>query len=333
MTDFLLNYGMFLAKLSTVVFLILLIVLGIFFLYMRAKAGGDEHLEVKNINQKYEQMQLMLKSAILPKKDFKKTIKEVKAKHKSGEKKEEDKESKSRIFVLDFDGDIRASDVASLREEITAVLTVAEKTDQVFVRLESGGGTVHGYGLGASQLRRITDRGIKLTVAVDKVAASGGYMMACVAEQIIAAPFAIIGSIGVLFQIPNFHRFLKKHDIDFEQVTAGKYKRTLTLFGENTDEDRERIKEELEEAHMLFKDFVKTNREQVDIEKIATGEHWFGKKALELGLVDRLQTSDDYLAEIAKDADIYEVNYVRKKPFIEKLLNPAAKLFDVDSLK
>ena len=331
MTDFLLNYGMFLAKLGTVVVLILILIFAVVFLYMRAKAGGDEHLEVKNINQKYEQMQLMLKSAILPKKEFKKTIKEVKAKHKSEDKQDKDETERPRVFVLDFDGDIRASDVASLREEITALLTIANESDQVFIRLESGGGAVHGYGLAASQLKRITDKSISLTVAVDKVAASGGYMMACVANQIIAAPFAILGSIGVLAQLPNFNRFLKKHDIDFEQITAGKYKRTLTMFGENREEDREKLREELEEAHVLFKEFVKDNREQVDIEKIATGEHWFGKQALDLGLVDKLQTSDDFLVEAAANADIYQVSYVRKKPFIEKLLNPVAKILDADS--
>jgi len=331
MTDFLLNYGMFLAKLGTVVVLVLILIFAIVILYMRARGGGDEHLEVKNINQKYEQMQLMLKSAILPKKEFKKTVKEVKAKHKSEDKQDKEESTRPRVFVLDFDGDIRASDVASLREEITALLTIANESDQVFLRLESGGGAVHGYGLAASQLKRITDKTIKLTVAVDKVAASGGYMMACVANQIIAAPFAILGSIGVLAQIPNFHRLLQKHDIDFEQIYAGKYKRTLTMFGENREEDREKVREELEEAHTLFKDFVKANREQVDIEKIATGEHWFGKQALDLGLVDKLQTSDDFLVDAAKDADIYEVSYVRKKPFIEKLLNPVAKMFDADS--
>jgi serine protease SohB len=329
MNEFLLEYGMFLAKLGTVVGLILVLALVLFFIYLRARGGGTEHLEVKNINQKLEQMQLMLKSATLSKKEFKKTIKAVKAKHKSEEK--QDDTGRPRVFVLDFDGDIRASDVASLREEITALLTVAGGSDQVFVRLESGGGTVHGYGLAASQLKRIRDKGIKLVVAVDKIAASGGYMMACVADQIIAAPFAVIGSIGVLAQIPNFYRFLKKHDIDFEQISAGKYKRTLTLFGENREADRVKLQEELEEAHTLFKEFVKSSRPQVDIEKIATGEHWYGRQALGLGLVDHLQTSDDYLVEAAAAADIYEISYVRRKPFIEKLLNPAAKLLNGDN--
>lgn len=331
MTDFLLNYGMFLAKLGTVVVMILIIIIGIFFLFIRARSGADEHLEIKNVNQKYEQMQLMLKSAILPRKHFKKTIKDVRAKHKAEDRKEKEKEEtyRPRVFVLDFDGDIRASDVISLREEITALLTIADKKDRVFLRLESGGGTVHGYGLAASQLKRITDREINLIVSVDKVAASGGYLMACVADQIIAAPFAVLGSIGVLFQSPNFNRFLKKHDIDFEQISAGKYKRSLSLFGENKEENREKLREEIEEAHTLFKEFVTENREQVDIEKIATGETWYGKQALALGLIDKLQTSDDYLVENSDKADIYEISFVRKKPFVEKLLNPVARIFDV----
>ena len=211
---------------------------------------------------------------------------------------------------------------------LTAILTVADKKDEVVIILESGGGPVHGYGLGASQLKRIRDKEIKLTAAVDKVAASGGYMMACVADNIIAAPFAIIGSIGVLAQIPNFHRLLKKMDIDFEQITAGDYKRTLTLFGENTDKDREKFKEELEDTHRLFKEFVKDSREKVDIDKIATGEHWYGKRAIDLNLVDELITSDDYLSKAAKEADIFEVKYERKKPVTEKLFSFCANLLD-----
>ena len=329
--EFLTEYGMFLAKFGTVVGLLLIVTVVILVLVMKNKAEAEEHLEIKNLNDKYENMELMLKSAILPKKEFKKTIKDTKAKHKKEEKKNSDEDDKRRIFILDFDGDIRASGVSSLRQEITALLTIADEEDEVVVTLESGGGTVHGYGLAASQLKRITDKGVKLTVAVDKVAASGGYMMACVADRIIAAPFAIIGSIGVLAQIPNFHRLLKKHDIDFEQVTAGKYKRTLTMFGENRQEDREKLKEELEETHILFKQFITENRDKVDIEKVATGEHWYGRKAIELGLIDELVTSDDYLSKAASEANIYELEYVRKKPVLEKLFSSAVRLFESSS--
>ena len=329
--EFIYEYGMFLAKFGSIVLAILVIAAVILVLVLRGRAASDEHLEVKNINQRYEHMKLMLESAILNKKEFKKNVKDLKASQKKEAKKEVQEPGTRRIFVLDFNGDIRASEVASLREEISALLTVATPDDEVLVRLESGGGTVHGYGLAASQLRRIRERDITLTVSVDKVAASGGYMMACVANRIIAAPFAIIGSIGVLAQVPNFNRLLKKHNIDFEQISAGEHKRTLTLFGENTEADRKKLKEELEETHQLFKQFVKDNREQVDIEKIATGEHWFGTRALELGLVDEIVTSDDYLAVNADNASIYAIEYVRKKPVVEKLFSSTVKLFREES--
>lgn len=321
--DFLIEYGMFLAKLGTIAILLVLVVGTVIMIIMRGK-GDSGHLSINNINEKYEAMGLMLSSQVLDKKSLKKYLKLHKQEHKEKEKKSSEESKKT--FVLDFKGDIKASTVSSLREEITAILTIADEKDEVLVILESGGGTVHGYGLGASQLKRIKDKGIALTVAVDKVAASGGYMMACVADKIIAAPFAIIGSIGVLAQIPNFHRLLKKMDIDFEQVTAGDYKRTLTLFGENTDKDREKLKDELEDTHHLFKEFVKDNRPQVDIDKIATGEHWYGKRAIELNLIDQLITSDDYLTNAATEADVFEIKYERKKPVSEKLFSFGANL-------
>ena len=323
--EFLAEYGMFLAKLGTVSILFVIVIGIILFMATQAKAD-NEQLTIKNINEKLDAMSMMLKQQVLNKKELKKY-----AKHLKKEQKEKDKntsDERRKVFVLNFNGDIKASTVSSLREEITAILSIANKKDEVLVVLESGGGTVHGYGLGASQLKRIRDKEISLTVAVDKVAASGGYMMACVANKIIAAPFAIIGSIGVLAQIPNFHRLLKKMDIDFEQITAGDYKRTLTLFGENTDKDREKFKEELEETHVLFKEFVKDNREQVDINKIATGEHWYGKQAIDLKLVDELITSDDYLTKAATEADVFEVKYERKKPVSEKLFSFGMNLLE-----
>ena len=199
-------------------------------------------------------------------------------------------------------------------------MNVARESDEVLVRLENPGGMVHEHGLAASQLMRLRERGIKLTVAVDKVAASGGYLMACVADRIIAAPFAIVGSIGVLAQIPNFHRFLKDRGVDFEQITAGRFKRTLTLFGENTEEGRHKLKEELEDVHELFRDQIAEHRPDVNMERVATGEHWYAIRARELDLVDELSTSDDFLLEAIKTRDVYRVRYRRKKTFAERLM-------------
>ena len=324
--EFLIEYGMFAAKLLTVVAVIAVALLAVIaFSFAKTQlSGADERIEVKKLNDKFHNMGMTIKSALLSEKAFKSELKLDKKKQKSNDKGAT--EERKRIYVCEFAGDIKASAVDSLREEITAILAVAEEDDEVVALIESPGGTVHGYGLAASQLARLKKKNIKLTAAVDKVAASGGYMMACVADHIIAAPFAIIGSIGVVAQLPNFNRLLKQHNIDFEEVTAGEHKRTLTIFGENTDEDRAKFKEELEDAHLLFKEFVNENRPSVDIEKIATGEHWFAKRALELNLVDELMTSDDYLFSASEEKDIYQVSFHRKKPVLEKMIGGSSRL-------
>ena len=224
-----------------------------------------------------------------------------------------------KVFVLDFDGDIKASATAHLREEISTIISVAKDGDEVVVRLESGGGQVHGYGLAAAQLARLKQAGLTLTVCVDKIAASGGYMMACVADKILASDFAVIGSVGVVSQLPNFHEFLKKHDIDFEIFTAGKHKRTVTMFGENDDEDRAKHQADIDRIHELFKEFVKAHRPILDVEKIATGEIWFGKDALEMGLIDEIGTSDTYLLDLMNEHDVFSL-YSRTKPTLAEKL-------------
>lgn len=333
--EFIQEYGLFLAKSVTVVIAILALAGGLIALSMRPRAAHHEHLEINNLNDKYKAMSHSLEAAFLGKEERKAKAKANKKQAKAEAKKAKqavkkeskqdatDQTYKKRLFVLNFDGDIRASAVEHLREEISAVLTLATSKDEVLVRLNSGGGMVHGYGLGASQLQRIRDKNIPLTVSVDKVAASGGYLMACVADKIIAAPFAIIGSIGVLAQIPNFNKLLKKHDVDFEQLTAGEHKRTLTLFGENTPAARKKMQEELEETHDIFKTFVHEQRPDLDIAKVATGEHWLGSRAKALGLVDELLTSDDYLMSAREDADILELTFKTKQSLIQRITSRA----------
>jgi serine protease SohB len=315
--EFLIDYGLFLAKTLTIVVAILAIIAGIVAISTRSRAGTRERIEVKHLNQRYQNMAQALEGAILPKKELKRVLKARKKQRKAEQR--QAGSSRKKVFVLNFHGNVMASALSSLREEITALLTIATPHDEVFLCLESGGGLVHAYGLAASQLLRIKARQIPLTVAVDRVAASGGYMMAAVADRLIAAPFAVVGSIGVVAQLPNFHRLLKKNDIDYEQITAGEYKRTLTLFGENTEKARDKVRQEVENAHGLFKDFIKEHRGQLDLDRIATGEHWFGARALELKLVDELRTSDDYLMEANQAADLYEVTYTSHKPFTTRL--------------
>lgn len=239
------------------------------------------------------------------------------------------RKNNQKIFVLDFKGDIQASAVENLREEITLILATAKAgRDRVVVRLESPGGMVHGYGLAAAQLVRLRDAGFHLTICVDKVAASGGYMMACIANEIITAPFAIVGSIGVVAQVPNFNRLLKQHNVDFELYTAGQYKRTVTMFGENTPEGKAKFEEELQQTHVLFKHFVEKYRPQLNVVKVATGEHWYGEDALNLNLVDKLQTSDEYLLALLAQHDVYVINTRKKATLGEKLGLQAAQMAD-----
>lgn len=242
-----------------------------------------------------------------------------KAKNKVKDKTDPKTDDNKSVFVLDFDGDIKASAVAHLREEISVIVSSAKAGDEVVIRLESGGGQVNAYGLAAAQLVRIKDAGLILTVCVDKISASGGYMMACVADKIIASDFAVIGSVGVVSQLPNFNKLLKKHDVDFEQFTAGEYKRTVTIFGENDDEDRAKHQADIERIHGLFKTFVKKHRPKLDVEKIATGEIWFGQDALDLGLIDAIGTSDGYVLELIKEHEVLVLHTRTKPTLVEKL--------------
>ena len=325
--EFLADYGLFLLKIATVVIAIVLIIGAA--ASAGRKASGQEILEVENLNKKYQTFAAGLKQAVLSKSEWKAEAKTQKERDKAEEK---NKNGRPRAFLIDFKGDLKASAVPSLRQEVSAILEVATTEDQIVVRLENHGGVVHEHGLAASQLVRIRDREIPLTVSVDKVAASGGYLMACVANKIVAAPFAILGSIGVIAQLPNFNRFMDERGVDFEQVTAGKYKRSVTMFGKNTDEDRAKLKEELEDVHTLFKDAVSQFRPDLDLEKIATGEHWYGTRALALGLADEIMTSDEMLHALAADFDIYQVTYKVRQPLQKRLMaNVDSALEKVDA--
>lgn len=327
MHQFFLEYSLFLAKTVTwVAALGALALLGAA-LVRAARLQSGEHLEVKNLNQRLRGLAELLNQELLGTEQLKAEHKRLKAEDKARDKAlKQGVPGRPRLFVLDFHGDLEASRVAALREEISALLQVAQPQDEVLLRLESAGGVVHGYGLAASQLSRIRERGLALTVAVDKVAASGGYLMACVASRIVAAPFAILGSIGVVAQLPNFNRLLRDKHIDFELHTAGEYKRTLTLFGENTEAGRAKFREELEQTHALFKSFVAANRPQLALEQVATGEHWYGSQALQLKLIDEVRTSDDWLLQRVKEADVYQLRYRLRRNLRDQLLGGLGRL-------
>ena len=313
--DFLFEYAGFLARAVTVLIVILVVLSVVAGLRSRGRTKTGE-LSVSSLNEFYTDLKEHIEYSVLDKAQLKAVRKANKAKLQHDKKAAIEKK---RVYVLNFDGDMQASAVDNLRHEITALLSVAKPTDEVVLRLESGGGMVHSYGLASSQLARIRDAQIPLTVCIDKVAASGGYMMACIGDKILSAPFAAVGSIGVVAQIPNIHRLLKKNNIDVEILTAGDYKRTLTILGENTDAAREKFKQELQTTHDLFKQFVARFRPQLDIDAVATGEVWLGTDAQRLALVDILQTSDEYISKQADEADIYLLEFIHKKSLQERV--------------
>ena len=327
--EFLTEYGVFLLKVITIALAItvpLLIIIG----SSKSKTPSKGSLVVKNLSKKYEDMGTAIRSSQLNPKELKKYNKDIQKKKKADDKKPSKEDS---VYVLNFNGDIQASEVTKLKHEINAILLSDTKCKEVVIKVESGGGSAYAYGLCAAELKRLVDNKIKLTVCIDKVAASGGYLMSCVASKIIAAPWAIVGSIGVIAQLPNFHRLLKKNSIDFEMHTAGEFKRTLTTLGENTEEGRKKFKSELEDLHLIFKDFVKEQRPQVDTKIVATGEVWQGEKAIEVGLVDALGTSDDYLVGLSKKLRLFEIDYVEKKNLTERFAFSAQLLIEKSILK
>ncbi|HFI0633578.1 TPA: protease SohB [Streptococcus suis] len=306
------EYGIFFLKVVTFLLAILL------FLVLSTKIKSkkpDGQVTITDLSEKLLEQQEQFEKELLDKKAYKKLQEE--RDQESSEQETED--PVKHLFVLDFEGDIQAKQVDNLHEEITAILTLASQGDEVLLRLESPGGSVYGYGLGASQLLRLKDKLIPLTIAVDKVAASGGYLMASVADTIVAAPFALVGSIGVVAEIPNIHRLLKKHEIDVDVMTAGKYKRTLTVIGENTPEGKEKFQEELNDVHALFKEFVSENRPILDIEQVSTGETWYGTSAKKVHLVDEIATSDDLILGQIHDKQVLLVKYEEKKSLINQI--------------
>ena len=340
-SDIFVGYGVFILEVITLL-LVVAAVVAMIIAMKQKKAHLHGELAITDLSKEFEENSKILSNFHLSEDELKEAEKAEKKAEKAKEKalkaqrkKGEDTESerKPSLYVLHFKGDISASETAALREEISAIVQVAKPNDEVLLCLESPGGVVHGYGLAASQLMRLKQHNIKLTVAVDKVAASGGYMMACVADKIVSAPFAIIGSIGVVAQIPNIHRLLKKHDVDVDVMTAGEYKRTVTMLGENTEKGKQKFQQELEETHQLFKQFVSQNRPHLDVDQVATGEHWFGQQALNLNLVDEIMTSDDLLLQAMKEKQLIGVKYVVKKSLLQKVGKQAEESADNIALR
>lgn len=335
-SEIFIGYGVFILEVITLLLIVAAVVTTVISIKQKKHTQQGE-LVITDLSQTFKETGKALREFHLSEEELKAVekaekkaekmkAKALKAQRKKGEATEG--EQKPTLYVLHFKGDIAASETMALREEISAIIQTAKSNDEVLLCLESPGGMVHGYGLAASQLARLKQHGIKLTVAVDKVAASGGYMMACVADKIVSAPFAIIGSIGVVAQVPNVHRLLKKHDVDVDVMTAGEYKRTVTILGENTEKGKQKFQQELDETHKLFKQFVAQHRPHLDVDRVATGEHWFGQQALRLNLVDEILTSDDVLLQAMKEKRVLGLRYTVKKPLLQRIGKQAEESVD-----
>lgn len=314
--EFLHEYGLFLAKAATLVIALLIVIGATAVATARGRSRPRERLELQRLNERYREMAKRIDRELSPRGP---SWRPKFRRRAARQRERRDTSDRPRLFVLDFRGDLRASRTETLREEISAILTAARPEDRVLLRLESAGGLVNNYGLAASQLARLRERRVHLTVSIDRVAASGGYLMASVADHLIAAPFAIVGSIGVVAQVPNFNRVLKKHEVDFELHTAGEFKRTLTMFGENTDAARAKFREELEAVHESFKEHLSRYRPSIDLNQVATGEYWLGERARALGLVDELSTSDDFLLSQLDSAELVSLHFQRREPVAQRL--------------
>src|SRR5271170_1377068 len=288
----------------------------------RSGEAKDKEIKVRSLNERYDDMRDAMNGALFDKKERKALARTRKKEAKADAKARRGHEPGKRIYVLAFKGDMRASAVKRLGAEIDAVLIAARPaTDEAVIRIESPGGTVTGYGLAAAEILRLRERKIKVIASVDQVAASGGYMMACAADRIVAAPFAIVGSIGVVAPVPNLHRLLKKNEIDFEEITAGEFKRTVSVLGEITSAGREHFREKLDTTHQAFKAHVAQCRPKVDIDRVANGDYWLAREAVPLGLVDEIMTGDDLLFRARERARLYEVSTEARKTLLQQLLS------------
>ena len=323
------EYGIFVLKIVTILVSLLLFIAVL--AQIKGKSPSRDPIVLEKLNDSYRELKLAWLQTFAGEgkaydkeqlKAEKKAMKTEKKSHKNMAKR------KRKVFVLQFNGNIKADAVATMREEISAILQVASKEDEVVLNLESPGGVVAGYGLAAAQLSRIRDAGIKLTVCVDKVAASGGYLMAVVADKIIAAPFAVIGSIGVIAQIPNVHELLKKNHVEVIELTAGKHTRPLSVLGQSTQEGKQHVKEQLQLIHEQFKSLVLQYRPDLDIAQIATGDYWSAENALKYRLVDELQTSDAYIQQSLQIADVYAVKTEKKPKLKDKLAGTVLGLWE-----
>ncbi len=312
--NFWIDFGGFALRSFWIAAMIALVVVIPIIFGARTQKRREEDVKVSSLDERFDLMEAQIRVATDGAKGAKAFLKERKKAAKLHD------DSAKRVYLVAFKGDPMASGHAAFARKITAALMAARAgKDEIVVTLHSPGGLVSAYGLMAAQMQRVRRAGVELTACVDQVAASGGYMMAVVANRIVAAPFAVVGSIGVVAQVPNVNRLLKKIDVDYEELTAGEHKRPISVLAPITDEGREHFRHKLEETHVAFKDFVRENRPALNVEAVGDGDYWYATDALKLGLIDAISTSDEYLMNQRGKARLFVSDAPEKKTLMKAL--------------
>jgi signal peptide peptidase SppA len=195
-----------------------------------------------------------------------------------------------------------------------------DRLKAVALLINSPGGAPTQSGLVAERIRQLADKkGVPVLAFAEDVAASGGYWLACAADEIYAHRTSMVGSIGVISGGFGFTGLLDRFGVERRLHTAGENKARLDPFSPEKPEDVEWLKKMHSQLHELFVDWVKERRGDrlSSTEGLFTGDIWLGSKALELGLIDGLGSLREVIAERYPDAEIFIAE--AKKPLLARL--------------
>jgi signal peptide peptidase SppA len=190
----------------------------------------------------------------------------------------------------------------------------------VALSINSPGGSPTQSALVADRIRLLADeKRVPVLAFCEDVAASGGYWLACAADEIIAHPTSLVGSIGVISQGFGLHGLLERFGVERRLYTAGANKARLDPFLPEREDDVVWLKGMQTELHEMFREWVCSRRgDKLAAEQdLFTGEVWTGRKAAELGLVDRLGTMRGEVARRYPDAELVMVE--GRRPLLARL--------------
>ncbi|WP_343192796.1 S49 family peptidase [Buchnera aphidicola (Taiwanaphis decaspermi)] len=233
---------------------------------------------------------------------------------------------KSNLYILDYNDKIKKNKIKKLREEISSIILVAKKNDEVLLRLENTSDIVYEYGLVIAQLQRLRKKGIKLIISIDKIVSNGGYIIACVADHISASPFSIIGPINIVVNIPNIDKYTQTSNLNNQLNDCNTFTK-LTLIKNNTKIYVNKIFNKLDIKKYIRNSFIKDMRPSLNLNKIFNQNYWIGENAINEKLIDSINTSDDILFSKKDTHNLLKIKYVYKSNIVEKYIVTLNKYF------